>query len=232
MRAIVLLCAVAVLAGSAGRPAQETLDEGTFRLYRRGLPVGEERFVIRSERGRNGPVTKAIGNVTLERGEERVRISVALEATGPAMRPTGYQVEISSDGGRKIAGVVQGGRFLARILSERGERLKEYTVSEGAVILDDDIVHHHFFVAQRAARGISRLPVLIPQRDQELPADVQILGVARTSVGTRTLDLTHIVVRPRGAPERHVYTDERYRVMKVEIPETGFEAIRTPKEAL
>lgn len=228
-----LLLLAALLTGSVERAhaAQETLDEGTFRLYRNGQQVGEERFVIRTERARNGALIKAIGNTTLERGEERVRISAALEASLPDMSPTGYQVEISSDGGRRIAGVVQGRRFLARILSERGEQLKEYTVSEGAVILDDDVTHHLFFVAQRAARGIGRLPVVIPQRSREVTAEVQVLGVAPSAVGARTVELSHIIIRAPGQPERHVYADERYRVIKVQIPERGFEAVRVPKEA-
>lgn len=217
---------------AAPRPAaaQEVIDRGTFRLYREGRVIGEERFVIRSERAGETAVIKAIGTVSLERDGETLQISAALEASGPELNPTGYQVETTDGGRRRIAGVVQRGRFLARILSPRGEQLKEYVVSEGALILDEYIAHHHYFLALRAARGIGRVPIIVPQQNEQIFAQVEVVGVESTEVGGRTMQLTHIVLRPQNQPVRHVWADDRYRVMKVEIPEAQFRAVRIEEE--
>lgn len=210
--------------------AQEVIDRGAFRLYRQDRVVGEERFVIRSERAGEAAVTKAIGTVTLELDGRTVQISMALEASGAELDPTGYQVETTDGDRRRIAGVVQRGRFLARILSPRGEQLKEYVVSEGALILDENIAHHHYFLALRAARGIGRVPIIVPQENRQIFAQVEVAGVESTDVAGRSMQLTHIILRPQGGPVRHVWADDRYRVMKVEIPDAQFRAIRIPEE--
>lgn len=211
--------------------AQEVIDRGAFRLYRNGQVVGEERFVIRSERAGETQVIKAIASVTIERDGQMIQISAALEASGPDLNPTGYQVETSDDGRRKIAGIVQRGRFLARILSPRGEQLKEYVVSEGALILDGNMAHQHYFLALRAARGIGRVPIIVPQESRQIFAQVEVTGIEQTEVAGRAMQLTHIVLRPQTGPVRHIWADDRYRVMKIEIPESGFQAIRIEEES-
>lgn len=230
MRIPVLWLALAPLVLPAPAAAQEVIDRGTFRLHRDGRVVGEERFVIRSERAAETRVIKALASVTLEREDGTVQISAALEASGPDLNPTGYQVETTDGGRQRIAGVVQRGRFLARIVSPRGEQLKEYVVSEGALILDENIAHHHYFLALRAARGIGRLPIIVPQQNRQIFAQVEVVGVESTDIGGRAMQLTHIVLRPQTGPVRHIWADDRYRVMKIEIPQTGFRALRIEEE--
>lgn len=231
MRTVLLILAVAAAWPAQPAAPQEVIDRGTFRLYRGDRAVGEERFVIRSERAGDQRVLKAIGSVTLESDGATLQISAALEVSGPDLHPTGYQVETTDGGRSRIAGVVQRGRFLARIVSPRGEQLKEYVVSEGALILDQNLAHHHYFLTLRAARGIGRVPIIVPQENRQILAQVEVRGVETTELWGRPQQLTHIVLRPQGEPARHIWADDRYRVMKVEIPERGFRAVRVEEES-
>ncbi len=230
MRRIAPLLALTGILWPLFAGAQEIVDRGTFRLYRQGREIGQEEFLIRSERSGNGPLIRAFASITLERDGATVQMNARLEASGPDVNPTGYQVETTDGNRQRIAGIVQRGRFMARILSSRGEQLKEYVVSEGALILDEDIAHHYYFLALRAARGIGRVPIIVPQQNRQILAQVEVVGVENTDVAGRSRQLTHIILRPQGGAVRHIWADDRYRVMKIEVPQAGLTAIRTSEE--
>jgi hypothetical protein len=70
----------------------------------------------------------------------------------------------------------------------------------------------------------------VPQQNRQIFAQVEVAGVESTEVAGRALQLTHIILRPQGAAVRHVWADDRYRVMKVEIPDAQFRAVRVEEE--
>jgi hypothetical protein len=125
---------------------------------------------------------------------------------------------------QRIVGTVGSGRFSAKIVTGAGEQLREYVVSSGALVLDDGIAHHYYFLAQR---GAARVPVIIPRESRQALATVTRRGEEATDVSGTQVRAYHLVVQVGGGPERHVWVDALNRVLKVEIPERSYVAVRT-----
>ena len=148
-----------------------------------------------------------------------------LRVTGLAAAPVSYEVTIDGSDPSRTVGTLRGGRFSARTFSPSGEQLREYVASSGAVVLDELVAHHYHFLAQRMRSGT--VPVIIPRQNRQVMATVSDRGEERVEVAGTTARLYHLVVRPQGLSERHVWVDALGRVVKVEIPDANYVAIRT-----
>jgi hypothetical protein len=58
-------------------------------------------------------------------------------------------------------------------------------------------------------------------------ATVRNVGEESVSIGNESATLYHLEVQPDGGDARHVWVDDLGRVMRVEIPSTGYVAVRT-----
>ena len=58
-------------------------------------------------------------------------------------------------------------------------------------------------------------------------ATVTDRGEERVTIGGTSMMLYHIVVQPDGGEERHVWIDSLNRVIRVEIPQRQYLAVRT-----
>jgi hypothetical protein len=72
-----------------------------------------------------------------------------------------------------------------------------------------------------------RLPIIVPRDNKQVMATVRDVGEEQVIVGESTLTLYHLEVQPDGGELRHVWLDDLGRVIKVEIPSTGYMAVRT-----
>lgn len=228
-RNLVLMLACAGLVLPSGRAtAQDTkVDDGTFRLLVAGREVGRETFSIRRAGEGEAAVTIAQGRVVRSDPGSAGEVTSNLQVTGPALRPSSYQLEVRGDDRERITGRVTGGRFSARITSSAGEMMREYLAGEGAVVIDDGIAHHHYFLGGLGRAGDFTVPVIVPRRSRQISANVRNAGSASIEVGGATVSATHLVVQFSEGPVRHVYIDEAGRVLRVEIPDQDFAAVRT-----
>ncbi|HUG01988.1 MAG TPA: hypothetical protein VML95_08990 [Longimicrobiales bacterium] len=227
-RNLVLMLAAAGLVWSAeGVSAQDTrIDDGTFRLLVGGREVGRETFSIRRAGEGDAAVTIAQGRVVRSDPGAAGEVTSNLQVNGPALRPSSYQLEVRGDERERITGRVTGGRFSARITSSAGEMMREYLAGEGAVVIDDGIAHHHYFIAGRGAAGDFSVPVIVPRRSRQISASVRNAGRASVEAGGSTVNATHLVVEFSEGPLRHVYVDGSGRLLRVEIPDLNFAAVR------
>ncbi|HEX7243265.1 MAG TPA: hypothetical protein VF263_23485, partial [Longimicrobiaceae bacterium] len=129
------------------------------------------------------------------------------------------------DSPQRVVGTVGAGRFSARIVSGTGEQLREYVASERALVLDDGVAHHYYFLAQRLKNGT--VPVIVPRENRQVIATVTSRGEERLTIEGTPVDLFHLVVQLPGSGERHVWVDALNRVIRVHIPDRGYEAVRT-----
>lgn len=228
MRRTNLLLPLALLLAAVAAPLHAqgaVVDEGTFQVFADGKPVGTEEFTIRqSGSGANVEVI-ATGHVRLNLPDGSLGLLPRLRATGLKNDPVGYEVTVEGTSPRKIVGSIGSGRFSARTLTGSGEQLREYVASSGAVILDDNVAHHLYFLAMRARSG--RVPVIVPRQNRQVIATVTDRGEERVNVAGQNLTLYHLVVHPAGADARHVWVDSLNRVIKVEVPDQGYSAVRT-----
>ncbi|HET7274616.1 MAG TPA: hypothetical protein VFI91_05525 [Longimicrobiaceae bacterium] len=225
---LVRLVGVTVLAIASATPllAQTGAgDEGTFEVFVDGRRVGTEQFTIRQTGVGSNAEAIATGRVELALPTGTLVLLPRLRATGFQADPVAYEITIEGDSPRTIVGTVGDGRFSARIASPSGEQLREYVASSGATILDEGIAHHYYFLARRSRNG--RVPILIPRENRQVMATVSDLGEEQVNIGGVSATLFHLLVVPDGGAERHVWVDALNRVIKVEIPDSGYRAVRT-----
>ena len=223
-RRLALLTAALVLGiGTAAGPQTVTLDEGTFRVSIGGREAGTETFRIQKNGTGSGAVIIDRGRVALDAKETTTQAQLV----GETLRPTGYDVEVKGADEHRIRGQVVGNRFSARIVSQAGENMREYVVSDEAVLVDQGIAHHYYFVVQRLGGGESaRLPLLIPQENRQVMAQVSVDGTETIQVGGESLSARRILVRPAGGAERTVWADAQGRILRVRVPSSQYVAER------
>jgi hypothetical protein len=224
--AVGLLVGGAILVGPAPAPAQTgASDAGTFEILISGYPAGTEEFTIQQTGiGENAEVV-ATGRIQLSLSTGTIELAPRLRASGFAADPVAYEVTVGGTSPHRIVGQIGSGRFSARITSPSGEQMREYVASSGATVLDDGVAHHYYFLAQRVRNGT--VPILIPRENRQVMATVEDLGEERVEVRGQTLTLYHLVVRPAGGEERHVWVDALNRVIRVDIPDREYRATRT-----
>ena len=213
-----LACLAAPAAGQTVR-----LDEGTFRILVDGREVGTETFSLRQNGTGSDAVVIAQGRVVLDSRETTANVQLA----GTGLRLVAYDVELSGEDARRIRASVSGSRASARTLSAAGETMKEYLVSDGAVLLDDGVAHHYYMIAKRADAGARSTPILIPRESRQMPATITLAGEESVSAGGSTVTARKIVVQPEGGDARTVWVDSQSRVLRVEIPARNYVAVRT-----
>src|SRR5687768_8603153 len=218
--------AVAMISGSTAHAQTTTLDEGSFRISINGKEVGTETFSIRQNGTGESAVIIAVGRVVLDADRGPQEVSSELQVGGRTLRPAAYEVRVQGSGAERITGRVVGGRFSAQIVSPAGESMREYLAGDGAVLADEGVAHHYYFMARRAEGGATRIPVIIPRQSRQVSAQVSIAGSEKVTVGGSSLEARRMSVTPAGGQERIVWIDAQGRVLRMEIPASGFAATR------
>ena len=216
---------IAVLAvAQAG--AQTTIDEGTFRLMVDTREVGSERFVIQLRGSGPTAAVTATGSVTLDddAGDD---LTTSVSFAGLDLQPAQYTVSVGGEGGDRLSGRVTGRRVSARIVSSTGENVREYLVSEGAIIIDHAVAHQHYFLARRVRAGEMRIPVIVPRDAQQAWVDVEVLPPETLNVAGTPLECRKLRLTGGGGDIRIVWTDDADRIIRFEIPDRSFVAERT-----
>lgn len=200
-------------------------DAGTFRIEVNGRPVGTEEFTIRQTGVGNSAEFVATGHVQVLLPTGTLDLTPRLRSSGFQADPVAYEVVVGGDSPRRIVGTVGSGRFSARIVTPAGEQLREYVASSGVTILDEGVAHHYYFLARRTRSGT--VPILIPRESRQVMAQVTDRGEEQMTINGTTVSLYHLVVTPEGGDERHVWVDTLGRVIRVEIPDRDYLAVRT-----
>ncbi len=221
LRALPLL--LVALAAPLG--AQTVVDQGAFQVSVDGRAAGREEFSIRQTGSGSGSEVTASGRVEVSLPGGTLELTPRLRARGLDASPVTYQVDVGGDSPRRILGQVGAGRFSARIVTGSGEQLREYVASDRAVILDDGVAHHYYFLAQRLNSG--RVPVIVPRENRQVLATVTSRGEEQATIAGTPVRLYQLIVQIPGSSERHVWVDALNRVIRVRIPATGYEAVRT-----
>lgn len=222
-----LLAGALLVAAAAAQAQTVTLDEGTFRILVDGTEVGMETFSIRQNGTGNDAVVIARGRVVLDavRGGQEVQASVQL--TGGGLRPAAYDMEVRGGDAQRINARVAGSRVSARISAAAGENMREYLVSEGAVLVDEGVAHHYYFVARRSPGNAFTVPIMVPRSSRQVSAQVTIDGSEGVRIGSSTVQATRFTVSPAGGAAATVWADAQGRILRVEIPSRRYVAVRT-----
>ena len=217
-----------ILAGGLLGPAEAAhgqvvaMDEATFRLTRGGSEVGREHITI--HRLGLGQDARIIGQseITLTDGSQ---LRPRLEATTD-LRASSYQNEFTgAETGEVIVSRV-GRRLVARSRSAAGESQREYPASERTVILEPEVVLLYYFL-QPWAGSDTDLTVLDPRAGSRQTLTLRLMGPEEVRVGRNPVSARHL--RLEGSESRvDVWMDDQGRVLRLEVPGSGFAAERLP----
>jgi hypothetical protein len=203
--------------------AQTIVDQGTFRLSMAGREVGRDSFnILRSGSGEDARIL-AQGWVELDQR----RINSIVETTA-GYGLTRYQATVSGAGSADTIKVqVSGRRLELTVRSPAGERMREARAPSGVVLLEENVAHQYFFVGVLAREGGS-IPVIAPGGDAGA-LEVQSLTRESVTIGGQPIDATRLGLSANGV-ERRLWIDAQGRVLRLEIPSTGFlaERLRAP----
>jgi len=226
LRTVAALGLFALVTPTLAAAQTVVLDQGTYRIAVGGRDVGTETFTIRRSGSGTGAVIIASGRVALAAGDVR-ELTSQLQVSGSSLRPAAYDVTVQGDGQEKIAGRIVGGRFSAQISSTSGENMREYLVSDGAILVEEGIAHHHYFIARRIDSGTARVPIVVPRQNRQVWADVAVTGTEAIRIGGQSIEARRITVRPTDGAERVLWADDVGRVLRLEIPSQQYVAERT-----
>ncbi len=204
------------------------VDNGTFTLYLEGARIGEERFIIRRERvGSAGFVFRAGAEINLKLDGSTMRVTVALETVGPSCRPLRYRAEVNGSAATTVVGTLSRDRIRLDVRSPRGDEMKEFLVPGAVALLDKYVAHHYFFANKLLADEPSvEVSIIVPRDRNQEAVRIVDQGVELVSIGSAELQLRHITIDSQSGATHHAWLDGD-RVMKVEVPEQGFRAVRS-----
>jgi len=218
-----------LLAGLHAIPASEpeVLDSGSFTLFLRGARIGEERFVIRTEpAGSGGLLYRAGAELNLKIDGETSRVAVGLEVLGAGCHIRGYESEINGNRATSIVLALVRDRIRLNVRSPRGDEMTEFLHHDRTIILDTQIAHQHFF-AWRLLGGNRSVDatVMVPRERRQYSARIEDRGSETVRLNDADRELRHIAIITENRKTHHVWLDGD-RVMKVEVPDDKFVAVR------
>lgn len=223
LRPTCLLISLLLLHPATGLRGQNlALEEGTFVLTLNGREIGTETFSIRRSGAGEEVRVIAQGVVELMLPEGFRSMAPALEAMGPALSLTNYQLKVSGDVQREVYVRLNGRRFMATTRTESGEQMREFRAGPGSLLLEDDVAHQYFLLGPYLDQESATLSVLIPRRGRQV-------RMRLVRLGPEDLETTDgSVIRARhfrleaGEDSREVWFDEQGRVLRVARPDSGF----------
>ena len=105
--------------------------------------------------------------------------------------------------------------------------MREYLASEGAIVVDQGVAHHHFFLANRDLTSPVEVALIIPRLNRQVTATVSLLGAETIRIGQDDVASRRLRITTEAGAERSVWVDSAGRVLRVEVPATGYLAERT-----
>jgi len=209
-------------------PAQNvSVDEGSFRIYRNGEPVGKEDFSIR--RIGRGVEQRLIlrGTADLSSPEGSVTLAPAMAVQSNTLTVSDYQIKVSGAETTDIFVQVSGNRFLARTLSSSGEQLREFRAGSGSVLLDSGVVHHHYLLAPYLEdEATVSVNVLSPRAGTQQRMTLSFVGQEEIRVGGSLVPGVRRFHLEGGEGSRDIWFDDQDRILRLEIPARGYLAER------
>jgi hypothetical protein len=215
-----LLALAAALGSARAASAQSVLiDAGSFRLSVGGREVGRDSFNIR--RTGAGAETRILAQGWVDVNSRRIN---SLLETNAAYGFTRYQATVSGSESAEFSASINGRRMEVAVRTPAGEQAREARAREGAVLLEENVAHHYFFLGALAKEG-SRLPVIVPRAEEQADFEIGAITSERLTVGGQQIDAKRLQITSNGL-ERLIWVDAQGRVLRVEIPSTGFLAER------
>lgn len=230
------LCLAAALSFSL-LPAPRSLaaqgvvvDQGTFTVTLGGRPVGTEEFTIRRAGLNRDDALFATATVTLSRdgSNQQVRLLLRAEPTGGIPKCEGaepcYQIDVEGFEPMSLRLGLSGRRFVARIVAQVGEEIREFPAASGTRILERDVAHLYYFL--RDLREGATAPVISPRDRSRTTLTAGHWTDEQIQIGPNVVQARRVEF-VAGDDRRIVWFDRLDRVLRVSVPAEGYLAERS-----
>ncbi|MFQ6045977.1 MAG: hypothetical protein ACE5PT_06415 [Gemmatimonadales bacterium] len=198
-------------------------DEGSFDIIRNGEVVGREQFSIRqaATRGARSAIT-VVTRAQYPPDAAGSSLSLAVEFQ-PDSQVSLAQYELAG-GTERVLVRFTPGRITVRIGRPGRESTREYPGGPRPVLVDDSL-----FASLAVPPGTrpGLVTLFSPRDGRRTPASLVVAGREATTVGREERILKRLTLRT-AAESRHLWFDERGRLIKVEVPALGIRVLRSP----
>ena len=222
-----LLAFLSVSAAAAPLSAQGVVvDQGRFSVTLQGRAAGGEEFSIRRAGfGRDDYLyANSVIRLRHDGGEQEIR--TLLRAAPPDGVTEEYQATVTGPEPMEL-GLTRdrgGRRYRVLIRSQQGEENRELPARPNTRTLDLVAAHHYYFL--RDLREGSAVHVVEPRGRRQLTLEVGAWAEVEVQLETGAVTARHVVLSS-GEDRRLVWFDRLGRVIRVEIPASGYVAERT-----
>src|SRR5437016_1672515 len=217
-----VLVAIVTLAATV-HAQQRVLDSGTLMISRAGVLIGREEFTIRSGRASgsgDGFTIAATAYYPADRSQASLAITVELAADS---EPASFQLNVLDQRQRRIYAQLGPRRVTVRTLTASGESVREYPGGSRTLAADDSSFALYAVLPGSAPGAVH---IISPREGRRAAHELKDLGLERTDVGARSVELHHLVLD--GPSLTHLWFDEHDRLIKAEVPGAGLAASRAP----
>lgn len=234
--ALILFAAMAFASSKPASKGGTIIDQGTFGIFRSGIRVGTETFLIRQYADTS--VTTAQLRSDGPSATDQQSAELSLHADGTLDH---YQWDQLSPV-KSSATVVVSDNLLTMHVNVEG-KLSDvpFFLTSDVFVLDD-----YFFAARevliwrylamackpRPGGGCdlerTRIPILIPRRHTSDQVFVELKGIENTPMNGRPQQLRHYLLQTDGATW-HLWLDSDLKLVRISIPETNTEILRQEK---
>ena len=183
--------------------------------------MGLEEFVIR--RAGRGRVDAIFANGTVSMRDQEV--SPLLRADPTTGGASSYQVSVTGAQAIDIRLARDVHRYVATVRSAAGSEDREFQARPETRVVELGVAHHYHFL--RAGRPGRPIPVLEPRSRRLItltpgePTEVEL------QLGPNLVNARRVEFASSEEDDRIVWFDRQGRVLRVEIPSTGYVAERT-----
>lgn len=226
LAAALLVLPALAFPSSAGAQRAQQLDSGTFRISPGDAAPVAERFAVRQE----GDTYQSAARITSGTGEDpaagrslrEFRLQVDAE-----LRPTFFELTDRNGQELGIVGVRSGNRMQLRARTVEGERWQELMLAPGLVVLPEGLAHPYYFVLRVLDGDVEPpLPTVLPEAGERRP--LSLVGRSRESVSIGGTEIQAERIELRVGEQLHrVWADDQGRILRVEIPDRSWRAVRT-----
>jgi hypothetical protein len=208
-------------------PQGERLDVGSFTITSHSQRLGREQFSLQRVTGGDGVTFELRSESAI--GDRRAAVRLETDSAGTPVRysieeRTGASVTLRL-GGQRVRG-----RFQTLSRSPSGESAREYLLVPGALVMEDEGVLQYAMIVRRAlvnAGDSTRVPILTPTANRQGTVRLVLESNSDTvSIAGSKRPVRRWRVVTESGEVRLIWADNESRLVRVQIPARGLDALR------
>lgn len=215
-----------LLASPASSAAQGPVrDRAAFVVTRGNDVIGREEYTLRQGRQSGGGRGFTL-TVNAHYPPDRTSpIVISTIEFGADSQPATARIDLDTGERPSIFVAMSARRVTVRTVTPRGESAKQFPAAERTILLDEFMLSPLVMLPGTEEGNIR---ILAPRTDQMNLARLRDRGTEPVEVRGLERQLRHITLES-DTEIRHLWYDDSWQLVKVELPQSGTTAVRLPR---